>query len=283
MNFLQKIFKLSGTGFTNKQYYESMNLALKRLNNEYTMLHYPFYVNESDSFVQTQKNLTDHCISLLNPLENKRVLEIGCGNGVQAIYICTKYHPLSITGIDLNNSNIEIANSERERINIENVSFHIDDAQNLKHIPSDSVDVVLNIESAFHYPDKTAFIKEIHRVLKPGGEFLVADLLSSWTKLERNVRTLGVQRVTHFWDQNRYDDEFLKSGLVINYREDITNQVSKGWDLYHKWMPKIRMKQFFQDVAYRIFYVINIRMNNYYLRHGQKYFVFVGQKPVSKN
>jgi hypothetical protein len=59
MNFLKKILKLSGTGFTHGQYYESMNLALKRLNNEHTMLHYPLYVNDSDSFIQAQRNLTD--------------------------------------------------------------------------------------------------------------------------------------------------------------------------------------------------------------------------------
>jgi ubiquinone/menaquinone biosynthesis C-methylase UbiE len=175
MNFLQKILKLIGAGFTSRHYYESMNLALKRLNNEYTMLHYPFYVNESDSFFQAQKNLTDYCISLLNPLKNKEILEIGCGNGVQAIYICTNYHPLSITGIDLSNGSIEIANSEKERTKINNVFFYVDNAQDLTHISSDSIDVILTIESAFHYPDKPAFLKEVYRVLKPGGEFLIAD------------------------------------------------------------------------------------------------------------
>jgi cyclopropane fatty-acyl-phospholipid synthase-like methyltransferase len=87
MNFLQKLAKLFGTGFTSDRYYESMNQALKRLDNEYTMLHYPLFVKETDTFFQAQKNLTDYCISLLNPLENKEILEIGCGNGVQAHFI----------------------------------------------------------------------------------------------------------------------------------------------------------------------------------------------------
>ena len=87
MNSLRKLLKLSRAGFTNNQYYESMNMALKKLNNEYTMLHYPLYLEESDSFIQSQKNLTDYCISLLKPLKNRVILEIGCGNGVQALYI----------------------------------------------------------------------------------------------------------------------------------------------------------------------------------------------------
>jgi len=282
MNFLRKILKLSGTGFTNGQYYESMNLALKRLNNEHTMLHYPLYVKESDSFIQGQKNLTDYCISLIMPLKNKKILEIGCGNGVQALYIYANYNPLSITGIDLNKANIEIANYERKRANIDNVRFFIDDAQNLTQIPSDSVDVLLNIESAFHYPDKPAFLKEVNRVLKPGGQFLIADILSTREKREGIMKIWGKPMVHHFWNRKRYDEEFLKSELEINYREDISYQVRKGWSIYRNWLPNIKKKSFFQDIAFRIFYVINVRMNIYFLRCRQQYFIFVGYKSLSE-
>jgi ubiquinone/menaquinone biosynthesis C-methylase UbiE len=276
-----KILKLSGTGFTNGQYYESMNLALKRLNNEHTMLHYPLYVKESDSFIQGQKNLTDYCVSLLMPLKNKEILEIGCGNGVQALYIFANYNPLSITGIDLNKANIEIANSERDIANADNVRFLIDDAQNLTQIHSDSVDVLLNIESAFHYPDKSAFLKEVHRVLKPGGKFLIADILSTREKREGIMKIWGKPMAHHFWNRKRYDEEFLKSELVINYSEDITHQVKKGWSIYRNWLPKIKRKLFFQNVAFRIFYVINARLNIYFLQNRQQYFIYVGYKPVS--
>ncbi|MGD0342987.1 MAG: class I SAM-dependent methyltransferase [Bacteroidales bacterium] len=257
-------------------------MALKRLNNEYTMLHYPCYGNESDSFLQAQKNLTDHCISLLKPLKDKEILEIGCGNGVQAMYISTKYHPSGIIGIDLNNANIEIANYERKRVNINNASFYVDDALHLTHIPSDSVDVMLNIESAFHYPDKPAFLKEVHRVLKPGGEFLIADILSARIKWGRIMKTLNNQKVHHFWDQDRYDEEFIKSELIVNSREDITRQVIEGWSMYRNWIPKIKRKQFFHNLAFRLFYIIIARLDIFYLHHGLQYFIFIGYKPVSK-
>jgi ubiquinone/menaquinone biosynthesis C-methylase UbiE len=280
MNFLQKILKLSGTGFTNGQYYESMNLALKRLNDEYTMLHYPLYVKDSDSFIQAQKNLTDYCISLLKPLKNKKILEIGCGNGVQALYINANYDPLTITGIDLNKANIEIANNEKVRSNIYNVQFLRDDAQNLTQIPSNSVDVLLNIESAFHYPDKTAFLTEVNRVLKPGGQFLIADILSTRLKREGLMKIWGKPMVHHFWNRERYEKEFLESELEINYSEDITQQVKKGWSIYRNWIPKIKRKSFFLNVAFRIFYIINIRLNIFFLQNRQQYFIFVGYKPV---
>jgi ubiquinone/menaquinone biosynthesis C-methylase UbiE len=282
MNIMLKLLKLSGTGFTNSQYYESMNMALKRLNNEYTMLHYPFYVKESDSFIQAQKNLTDYCISLLKPIKNKEILEIGCGNGVQSLYINANYGPLRITGIDLNKANIEIANSERNRANIDNVQFLVDDAQNLTQIPSNSADVLLNIESAFHYPDKPAFLKEVIRVLKPGGQYLIADILSTRKKREGLMKIWGKPMVHHFWNRKLYEEEFLKSELVINYSEDITHQVRKGWSIYRNWIPKIRGELLLQNVAFKIFYVINARLNIYFLRRRQQYFIYVGHKPISK-
>ncbi len=281
MNFIRKILKLSGTGFTNGQYYESMNMALKRLNNEHTMLHYPLFVNESDSFMQAQKNLTDYCIDLLPSIKNKIILEIGCGNGIQALYIYSKYNPQCITGIDLNKANIKIADYEKERANIENVQFIVDDAQKLAHIPSDSIDVLLNIESAFHYPDKPAFLKEVNRVMKPGGQFLIADLLSTRKKREGIMKIWGKPMVHHFWTRNRYDEEFQKSELVINHTEDITHQVKKGWSLYRNWIPELKRKSFLMNVAFRIFYVINIRLNMYFLHKRQQYFVFVGYKPLT--
>jgi ubiquinone/menaquinone biosynthesis C-methylase UbiE len=280
MNFFRKILKLSGTGFTNGQYYESMNMALKRLNNKHTMLHYPLYVKETDSFIQGQQNLTDYCISLLEPLKDKEVIEVGCGNGVQTLYINENHQPSTITGIDLNKNNIDIANSELELTNSDNVRFVVGDAQHLKNIPSESADVLLNIESAFHYPDKSAFLKEIHRILRPGGQFLVADILSTRRKREGIMKIWGKPMVHHFWNQNRYNEEFQKSELEIKRSEDISHQVKKGWSLYKNWLPKIKMNSLFQDVAFRIFYVINVRLNIYFLRKRQQYLVYVGCKPM---
>jgi ubiquinone/menaquinone biosynthesis C-methylase UbiE len=279
MNSLKKILKLSGTGFTNNQYYESMNMALKRLNNEHTMLHYPLYVKDTDSFIQAQKNLTDYCISLLEPICDKEILEIGCGNGIQALYINTIHNPSSITGIDLNQANIDIANSEKAGANACNVRFFVDDAQNLTKIESDSVDILLNIESAFHYPDKTSFLSEVHRVLKPGGQFLIADILSTRKKREGLMKLWGKPMIHHFWNQKRYHQEFSKTELNIEHTEDISIRIRKGWSLYRNWLPKIKMELFFQNIAYRMFYVINARINIYFLNRRQQYFIFVGSKP----
>ena len=144
----------------------------------------------------------------------------------------------------------------------------------------ESVDVVLNIESAFHYPDKTAFLKEIHRVLKPGGQFLIADLLSTCNERSRITKLWGKSMSQHFWNHDRYHEEFKKTELEITRSEDISAHIRKGWSLYRNWLPKIDRRSFFENIAFRIFYVLNVRFNVYFLKK-QQYQVFTGYKHVA--
>lgn len=282
MNKLNKFFKIVSllkSGFSTDQYYKSMNQALKRLNEEYTMLHYPYYRKDNDSFLDAQKNLTDFCISRLTPIKGKKVLEIGCGNGVQAKYILSEYSPASMTAIDLNPTNIEIARTEAEKRGIKNIKFQIDDAQKLTTIDNKSVDYIISIESAFHYPDKASFLREIFRVLKPGGAFLIADILTVPRKNTALRKFWKKKMHFHHWSRHTYENELLKARLHIKSLSDITNKVTQGFENYRYWLKSMKKKNFLEDLSLKIFYSINIELNMYLLRSRRQYCVIVGEKP----
>jgi len=267
------------SGFSTDHYYEVMNHALKRVNNDnYTMLHYPLFINKSDTFLQAQENLTDHCISGLDSLENKIILEIGCGNGVQTKYILNKFNPKSITGVDLNQENIRIANQEKERRGIKNIHFFVDDAQQLSKFKKNSIDVIINIESAFHYPDKPLFLKQLFRVLKPGGYFLIADILTTHKKKKWLKKSWKKKMVFHHWDKKKYEIELAKAKLIITRFEDITSGVTDGFRNYRMWLKEMKKGRFFENQFYKLFYIINARLNIYLLRTKRQYCIFSGIK-----
>ncbi len=255
-----------------------MNQALKRLDGEYTMLHYPYYLNENDSFYDAQKNLTDYCLSQLPGLKGKNVLEIGCGNGTQAMYISDKCSPSKMTGIDLNPMNIEIAKNELKKKETKNILFQTDDAQKLSTIKSKSMDYVINIESAFHYPDKASFLNEIFRVLKSGGTFLIADIMSVPRKTSSFKKYWKTKMHLHHWPRHMYENEMLKSKLNVLQVTDITGNVIRGFEHYKNWLRNMKKKNFIEGILLKIFYTINVRLNIYLLKSRRQYCVIVGEK-----
>lgn len=105
-----------------------------------------------------------------------KVLEIGCGKGITAIFLARNYE-CSITGIDI--SPIQIA-SARERAKNENMigetSFIAADCQELP-LFTDLFDIVFSECSISLVQNKKRILDEIRRVLKPGGRLTITDLI----------------------------------------------------------------------------------------------------------
>ena len=98
-----------------------------------------------------------------------KVLEIGCGIGTDGAQFARA--GADYTGIDLTQAAIDLA---RERFASSGLpgDFRVSDAENLD-FPDDSFDLVYSHGVLHHTPDIEAAVREIHRVLKPGGRAMV--------------------------------------------------------------------------------------------------------------
>ena len=99
----------------------------------------------------------------------KRVLEIGCGLGTDGAQFAKA--GADYTGVDLTQAAVDLAHRRFQVSNLPG-EFRIADAESLD-FPDDSFDIVYSHGVLHHTPDTAQAIREVHRVLRPGGKALV--------------------------------------------------------------------------------------------------------------
>src|SRR6266851_7293665 len=98
-----------------------------------------------------------------------RVLEIGCGLGTDGAQFALA--GANYIGVDLTEASVELARKKFELSGLRG-EFRVADAENLD-FADDSFDLVYSHGVLHHTPDTRQSVREIHRVLKPGGRAIV--------------------------------------------------------------------------------------------------------------
>lgn len=145
-------------------------------------------------------------VDVLAEQKKRRLLDVGCGGGQSAIRLQERYPYLFLVGIDLSTGQIARAQQRAQRKGYA-IQFEVADAQALP-FPDASFDVVYSFGSAKHWPDPLRGFGECWRVLKPGGELLVADATSDATP----------EQVENFYATARFPRLFQKPVAAMLYR-----------------------------------------------------------------
>ncbi len=104
-----------------------------------------------------------------------RVLDAGSGTGHTAL----AFAPLvaEVVAVDLTEAMLEQGRRLAEERGLTNITFQNGDVEQLP-FPDASFDLVTSRYSAHHYPHPQAALREFKRVLRPGGTFLLVDVVS---------------------------------------------------------------------------------------------------------
>lgn len=101
-----------------------------------------------------------------------KILELGCGVGLTTKFIVEKFSESQITALDYDKEQIKTA---REKNNNNRVDFIAGDATKLD-FPDNFFDMVFEILTFHHIPNYEKAMKEVFRVLKSNGKFIVLDI-----------------------------------------------------------------------------------------------------------
>ena len=108
-------------------------------------------------------------LSRLGP--DSRVLEVGCSWGHMTFLLAARFR--EVVGVDLSPESVELGRERARHYGVDNVTFLEGDAENLAGLADRSFDGVLSFSTLRFCPDPAAAVREMRRVLRPGGRAVV--------------------------------------------------------------------------------------------------------------
>jgi tocopherol O-methyltransferase len=197
--------------------------------NEAHSLHYGYWDNSTKSFTDALLKINAVMADRVGIKDGMRVLDTGCGEGGSVAWLAAHFD-MEVTGITLSKKQCETGNA---LLASKNLGGKIEVANYCKtHFPDNHFDVVWAIESVCHASDKRAYLKEMFRILKPGGRLVLADFFA---KKELNgAEQKAMNSWSHAWAVPSFEsaERFADAAKTVGFEEvnmeDISNHVVKS-------------------------------------------------------
>ncbi len=161
----------------NKISYSFLKKCIDIVSIDNNYMNYGIWYNNTSTLKDANKNLIELVFkkTKLKNKKNKKILDIGCGYGEQDLFFEKHIHKTcNIKAIDISEEQIHYANTHY----YSSVNFEVCDATYiLDKYKYNKFDIILSIESAFHYPNRYYFFKDVNTLLSPKGKFVITDIM----------------------------------------------------------------------------------------------------------
>jgi SAM-dependent methyltransferase len=166
------------------------------------------------SMEKGHRPLGEQAIELMGIASDAQVLDVGCGSGWATRLMAEKARDGRVVGIDIADEMIAVAREGSEQFS--NLEFRVGSAEALPFAAGEFT-AAFSMESLYYYADVLVALKEIKRVLGPGGLFVtVIDLYQENTPSHQWVEQLKVP--VHVLSIPQYRSLFEGAGF-INVRD----------------------------------------------------------------
>ncbi|MDA0676779.1 MAG: arsenite methyltransferase [Chloroflexi bacterium] len=175
------------------------------------------------------------------------VLDLGSGGGIDCFLAAqatgSEGH---VYGVDMTLAMLKLARENAEKMDVQNVTFLAGRIEAVP-MPDESVDLVISNCVIALAPDKKLVFEEIMRVLKPGGRFVVSDVLST-TELPEEARRNMAEWVSCIGGADlvsRYMNRISETGFVdLETLSDVPFQSDADGDPWRESLRSVTVRAF---------------------------------------
>ena len=165
---------------------------------------------KGESMEKGHRPVGEQAIARMQISPDARGLDVGCGSGWATRMLAEYAFNGRVTGIDISDEMIRVARESSR--SLPNVDFEIASAEQLP-FPDHEFTHAFSMESLYYYRNIPKALKEIHRVLKPGGLFVaVVDLYWENEATHQWIDTLNVP--VELLSVEDYHSLFIDAGFV---------------------------------------------------------------------
>lgn len=159
--------------------------------------------------------------SYINIDKDYTVLDLGCGGGRNIEYFLTKAD--KVYGLDHSITSVKMASEiNKKAIDTGKCKILVGDVKNLP-FEEESIDIVTAFETIYFWNDIEECFREIYRVLKNGGQFLICNEVSS--KERRDVKKLLKMINFEIYKPNDLTKMLRELGFTCQYYLDSKKQM----------------------------------------------------------
>lgn len=124
----------------------------------------------TSDFASACDNMMAALVSRISP-RDEPVLDVGCGLGATTEYLSRAFSRSDLYGINVSDYQIEQC-----RKRVPTARFEVMPAERMD-FSDEMFGAVVSVEAAMHFKGRREFLEESYRVLKPGGQIVVADMI----------------------------------------------------------------------------------------------------------
>jgi SAM-dependent methyltransferase len=141
------------------------------------------------------------------------MLDIGCGTGTFARRVLDEHREAEIWGLDFCGKMIR-AGLKQRRPSDQRIRFIQADSESLPLLDN-TFDVVCCSNSFHHYPNQSSAVREMHRVLRPGGRLIIIDGYRDrlWGRFIYDVCVVAAEGAVNHASARQFRELFHKAGF----------------------------------------------------------------------